>query len=173
MKMFVDTAVVVPVNLLPLLDDTDFKTVEDAIAHNAAGMDLRWNFVTPAGVVTSTPFTPTTGGVHDWTHLGDGMYSVEIPAASGTVNNNTEGYGWITGRITGVLVFRGPVIEFAPQLIVSALVLGTEWLPVDPMKVEFSISGNTLTVRKPDDTTVAYTKTVTATAGANPVTGVS
>lgn len=103
----------VPVNLMPLIDDTDFRTVEDAIAHNAAGMDLRWNFVTSAGAYTSTAVTPTTAGDYDWTHQGDGMYSIEIPASGGaSINNDTEGYGWFTGMITGVLPFRGPVIGF-------------------------------------------------------------
>ena len=36
----------VPVNILPLIDDTDFKTRETAIVFNSAGMDLVWNFVT-------------------------------------------------------------------------------------------------------------------------------
>ena len=48
----VDTAVILPVNVLPLLDDTDFKTIETAVVYNAAGMALTWNFVTTAGVVT-------------------------------------------------------------------------------------------------------------------------
>jgi len=53
--MDVDTALSeVPVNIMPLVDDTDFKTIEDAIAYDAAGMDLTWNFVTTAGAFTST-----------------------------------------------------------------------------------------------------------------------
>lgn len=171
--MTVDAAVVVPVNLMPLVDDTDFKTVEDAVAYNAAGMDLRWNFVTVAGVQTSTAVTPTTASNHDWTHLGDGIYSMEIPASGGTVSNDTEGFGWWSGRITGVLPFRGPVVQFSPAAIVHGLVTGTEWFPVDANKVEWSISGATLTVKKPDDSTTAYTKTLTGTAGADPITAVA
>lgn len=34
----------VPVNIFPLTDDTDFKSREVAIAYDAAGMDLVWNF---------------------------------------------------------------------------------------------------------------------------------
>lgn len=112
--MDVDTALAeVPVNIAPLIDDTDFKTVEDTIAYNAAGMDLRWNFVTTAGAYTSTAVTPTTAGDYDWAHQGDGMYSIEIPASGGvSINNDTEGFGWFSGRITGVLPFRGPTIGF-------------------------------------------------------------
>lgn len=172
--MTVDAAVVVPVNLMPLIDDTDFKTIETAIAYNAAGMDIRWNFVTVAGVQSSTAVTPTTAGVYDWTHMGDGIYSMEIPASGGaSANNDTEGFGWWSGVITGVLPFRGPVVQFSPAAIAHGLVTGTEWFPVDSNKVEWSISGATLTVKKPDDSTTAYTKTLTGTAGADPITAVA
>jgi hypothetical protein len=173
MIMVVDAAVTVPVNLLPLIDDTDFKSVEDAQAYNAAGMDLRWNFVTVAGVQTSTPFTPTTSGVHDWTHVGDGLYKVELPASGGTVNNDTEGFGWISGRITGVLPFRGPVIQFSPAHIAHGLVTFEKALRVDPNFIEWAIDGGVLTVKEPDGTTTAYTKTADGDPDAEPVVGVS
>lgn len=130
--MLVDTAVTVPVNLLPLLDDTDFKTRETAVAYNAAGMDLVWNFVTAAGVITQTAVTPTTAGDYDWTHVGDGIYKIEIPASGGaSINNDTEGFGWFSGVVTGVLPFRGPVVQFSPANVVNSLVPGTDKLEVD------------------------------------------
>src|SRR3989337_1573504 len=112
----VDTAIIVPVNILPLLDDTDFKSIEAAVAYNQAGLVLTWNFVTAAGVVTGNAITPTTGGVFDWSEpLADvGMYAIELPAsgqAAGT-NNDREGVGWFTGVATGVLPWRGPTIGF-------------------------------------------------------------
>lgn len=113
----------VPVNLLPLIDDTDFKTRETAIAYNAAGMDLVWNFVTAAGAFTQTAVTPTTSGSYDWTHQGDGMYTIEIPASGGaSINNDTEGFGWFTGIATGVLPWRGPVIGFRAAGLNDALI---------------------------------------------------
>lgn len=125
----VDSAVVVPVNLFPLTDDTDFKTRETAVAYNAAGMDLVWNFVTSAGVQTQTAVTPTTSGSYDWTHVGDGMYSIEIPASGGaSINNNTEGYGWFSGVATGVLPWRGPVIGFRAAALNDALCDGGDYL---------------------------------------------
>jgi len=103
----------VPVNVMPLIDDTDFKTRETAIVYNQAGMDLVWNFVTSAGVFTQTAVTPTTAGVYDWVNQGDGMYTIEIPASGGgSINNDTEGYGWFTGVCTGVLPWRGPILGF-------------------------------------------------------------
>lgn len=113
--MDVDTALAeVPVNLMPLIDDTDFKSIEGAVAYNAAGMALRWHFVTCAGAYTVTSVTPTTGGNYDWTDQGDsGIYTIEIPASGGaSINNDTEGFGWFTGVCTGVLPWRGPVIGF-------------------------------------------------------------
>lgn len=103
----------VPVNLMPLLDDTDQKSKEESIAYNESGMDLVWNFVTCAGAFTQTAVTPTTGGDYDWTHQGNAMYTIEIPASGGaSINNATEGFGWFTGVCDGVLPWRGPVIGF-------------------------------------------------------------
>jgi len=110
----VDTALSeVPVNIMPLLDDTDFKTREESVAYDAAGLELIWHFTTTGGATTATVVTPTTGGDYDWAHQDGGMYTIEIPAAGGaSINNDTEGFGWFTGVATGVLPWRGPVIGF-------------------------------------------------------------
>lgn len=135
--MDVDTALAeVPVNFAPLIDDTDFKTIEDAVAYNATGMDLRWNFLTCAGAYTSTAVTPTTGGAYDWAHQGDGMYSIEIPASGGaSINNDTEGFGWFSGKATGVLPWRGPVIGFRAAALNDALIDGGDVLDVNLVQV--------------------------------------
>ncbi len=136
----VDTAVTVPVNLIPLIDDTDFKTREVAITYDQAGMDLVWNFQTTAGVTTQTPVTPTTAGVYDWTHSGDGMYKIEIPASGGgSINNDTEGFGWFSGICTGVLAWRGPVMGFRAAALNNALIDGGDVLDVNMTE----ISGDT------------------------------
>lgn len=121
----VDTALAeVPVNILPLVDDTDFKSIEASVTYNAAGLTLLWNFVTCAGAFTQTAVTPTdTGGDYDWVAQGNGMYTIEIPASAGaSANNNTEGFGWFTGVATGVLPWRGPVIGFRAAGLNDALV---------------------------------------------------
>lgn len=113
--MDVDTALSeVPVNIMPLLDATDFKTIEDAVAYDAAGMALYWHFVTTGGAYTVTAVTPTAAGNYDWTDQGaSGIYTIEIPASGGaSINNDTEGFGWFTGMATGVLPWRGPTIGF-------------------------------------------------------------
>lgn len=103
----------VPVNIMPLISDSDFKTIQASVAYNASGMALKWNFVTTAGAYTQTAVTPTTSGTYDWTNQGNGMYSIEIPASGGgSINNDTEGFGWFTGVADGVLPWRGPTICF-------------------------------------------------------------
>lgn len=102
----------VPVNIMPLVDDSDFITIEEAVAYNAAGMDLNWNFITSAGALSQTNVVPTTAGLHDWVHEGNGMYKIEIPDTGGTINNDTEGTGWFTGVATGILPWRSPIFSF-------------------------------------------------------------
>lgn len=133
----VDTALSeVPVNIFPLTDDTDFKTRETAVAYNASGMDLVWNFVTTAGAFTQTAVTPTTGGAYDWTHQGDGMYTIEIPASGGaSINNDTEGFGWFTGLATGVLPWRSPVFGFRAASVNDALIDGGDILDVSVIQI--------------------------------------
>lgn len=111
----VDTALSeVPINLMPLLDDSDFKSKEESVAYNAAGLDLVWNFITTGGAFTQTAVTPTdTGGNYDWVNQGNGHYSIEIPASGGaSINNDTEGFGWFTGVATGILPWRSPEFGF-------------------------------------------------------------
>jgi hypothetical protein len=125
--MDVDAAVTVPVNILPLIDDTDFKTIEQDIVYDQAGMDLVWHFVTCAGVITATAVTPTTGGNYDWSEdlANKGTYKIEIPASGGaSINNDTEGFGWFTGVATGVLPWRGPVIGFRAAALNNAYIDG-------------------------------------------------
>jgi hypothetical protein len=121
--MDVDIAVAsAPVNMMPLIDDTDFKTIEDGVVFNQSGLALFWNFTTTLGVTTVTAVTPTTGDDHDWTDFTtSGMYGIEIPVSGGDVNNDTEGVGHFTGFATGILPWRGPTIGFRAAAINDAL----------------------------------------------------
>ena len=62
---------------------------------------------------------------------------------------------------------RIPTISSAA--IFESYLDGSEYFPVDPYQIDFSVSGNTLTVRKPNGVTIAYTKTLGTDAGALPV----
>jgi hypothetical protein len=132
-----------PVNAMPLVDATDGATIEEAIAYNDAGMDLNWNFITSAGSFTQTNVVPTTSGTHDWTHQGNGMYTLEVPASGGTINNDTEGYGWFTGNTTATLPFRSPTYCFRAAALNDALVDGGDTLDVNTT----AISGTAQTGR--------------------------
>ena len=119
----------VPVNVAPLTDDGDFKSIESSVAYNASGMALYWHFITTGGAYTVTQVTPTTSGDYDWTHQGQGLYSIEIPASGGaSINNDTEGFGYFTGEATGVLPWRGPTIGFRAAVINDVMIDGATTL---------------------------------------------
>jgi hypothetical protein len=109
----VNTEVVMPANLLPLMSSVDFRTRIIGLAHDAPGMNLVYNFVTLDGTVAQTSVIPTDSGNYEWTHIGDGMYTVFIPDSGGvSINNDTEGFGWFTGIADGVLLWRSPIVGF-------------------------------------------------------------
>jgi len=141
----------VPVNVFPLTDDTDMKTREESVTYDQAGMDLVWNFVTTTGAFTQTAVTPTTGGVHDWTNQNNGMYTLEIPASSGTINNDTEGFGWFVGYATGILPWRGPTIGFRASKINDALVDSDTLMTSDDVGLLYKGTISTVNVQDPPD----------------------
>jgi hypothetical protein len=170
--MDVDTALSeVPVNLMPLIDDTNFSAIKDSVAYNADGMYLIWHFTTTGGATTAVQVTPTSGGTYDWAHQSHGCYTIEIPASGGaSINNDTEGFGWFTGHATDVLPWRGPVIGFRAALINNALINHTEFMPVDAHMQEFAISGATLQPKKVDGSTnTSYSRTLATDAAAEPI----
>ena len=128
----VDTALTeVPVNKVPLVASADGFTIDETIAYNETGMDLNWNFITSAGVFTQTNVVPTTAGVYDWTHQGNGMYTIEIPASGGgSINNDAEGYGWWSGKADAILPFTSPIYGFRAAAINDALCDGGDTLDV-------------------------------------------
>ena len=140
--MDVDIAVSAPANIVPLVSDSDFKTVDETIAYNESGMLLYWHFVTTAGVISVSVITPTSAGTHDWDHTEHGMYRVGIPASGGAnTDNDREGFGFFTGIADNVLPFRGPTIGFRAAALNNALIDGgdnldvnvTQWLGTTPL----------------------------------------
>ena len=99
------------------------------------------------------------------THDANGWYGVVLD----TIDTNTLG-PLIAKSHSGTIhlpVWREFLV--IPPNVYDSLISTTEWLQVDSFKPDWSISGSTLTVKKPDDSTTAYTKTLTQDASANPV----
>jgi hypothetical protein len=98
------------------------------------------------------------------THRHTGHYSLSLTATDVNTVGTLEIV--IDDTVNACPMKEVMVLE---EAIYDALVPATEWLPVDAHKVEFAISGGTLTVKKPDDTTTAYTKTLATDAAAEPI----
>ena len=119
----VDTAVELEVNIVALTDSGDFVSQEPSIAYNAAGMALKWNFKTTAGVVTQVAVTPTTAGDYDWAHKGGAMYKIGMPASGGaSANNDATGFGYFSGICDGVLSWTGPTYCFRSEALNNSLI---------------------------------------------------
>ncbi len=132
MWLDVDAAITIPVNIAQLINDADFKTIDETIAFNESGMDLNWNFIATDGTITQTNVTPTSAGDYDWTHVGNGMYKIEMTASGGaSANNDTEGFGWFSGVCDAVLPWVGPVIGFRAAALNNALIDGGDNLDVN------------------------------------------
>ena len=148
----------VDIGLGPFVDSTDGVTAEPGLTIAQADVRLKKN----GGAWAQKNDTNSA------THEESGWYEVPL----NTTDTNTLGVLLVAVAESGALpVWREFLV--VPAAVYDALVSGTEWLHVDPNKVEFSISGATLTVLKPDDSTTDYTKTLATDAAADPVTGVS
>lgn len=126
----VDTAIVMVVG--PCIDDTDFKSLEESIAYNAAGMDVSFIVEKADGTSTVTAITLTTGGTSDWTHKDGGYYEVEVTVAQ----NAEEGIGYVRGVCTGVLPFESAHYDIVPANVYDSFVKGTDKLEVDTTLIE-------------------------------------
>lgn len=121
----VDTAIVMVVG--PCIDDTDMKTLEEAIAYNAAGMDVSLIVEKTDGTTIVTAITLTTGGTSDWTHIDGGYYEVEVTVAQ----NAEEGIAYLRGVCTGVLPFESSRYDVVKANVYDSLVKGTDVLQTD------------------------------------------
>lgn len=173
----VDAAVILPLNSFPLLDDTDFKTIETGLVYNSAGLVINWNFVTSAGVMTMNAITATTAGVFDITEpvADKGMYAIEMPASGQTAgsNNDREGYGWFTGVATGILPWSSPMFCFRAAALNDALVDGGDLLDVNAAQILGTAISNPATAGVLDvnlkNIANAAVSTTTAQLGVNAV----
>ena len=121
----VDTAIIMVVG--PIINDSDFKSLEEAIAYNAAGMDVSLIVEKTDGTTSVTVITLTTGGTSDWTHADGGYYEIEVTAAQ----NAEEGIAYIRGICTGVLPFESPRYSIVKANVYDSLIKGTDILQTD------------------------------------------
>ena len=121
----VDSAIVMVVG--PCIDDTDFKTLEEAIAYNAAGMDVSLIVEKTDGTTAVTAITLTTAGTSDWTHKDGGYYEIEVTAAQ----NAEEGIAHVRGVCTGVLPFESIHYNVVKANVYDSWIKGTDVLQTD------------------------------------------
>jgi hypothetical protein len=100
------------------------------------------------------------------THNSRGHYDVPFNAT----DTNTLGRLKIDIENANALPFDAECWVFQEN-VYDALFAGTEYLEVTTLAHDFTIVGSTLTVRRRDGTTTQFTKTISTTPGADPVTG--
>lgn len=100
------------------------------------------------------------------THEENGWYEVNLD----TTDTNTLGVLVVAVNEAGALPVSREFMV-VPANVYEAMVAGTEWLETTSLRADFSIASTTLTVKKTDGSTTQYTKTITATPGADPITG--
>lgn len=138
------------------LDSTDGNTEETALT--IANTDIKlWK----SGATSLV--NKNSGGA---THMANGLYYAVLDAT----DTDTLGPLVIFVHVAGALPVRLEC-QVLPANVYEALVAGSEWLETTTLRNDVSISGTTLTVKKPDGATTQYTKTGTFTAGADPLTG--
>jgi hypothetical protein len=62
--------------------------------------------------------------------------------------------------------------QVLPPNVFEALSAGTEWLEVTPLRPVFGISGTTLTIKKTDNTTDQFARSVQVSASAQAIVGI-
>lgn len=128
--------IAIKIILGPCIDDTDFKTREEALTYDQAGMEIDVILEKADGTISTTAVTPTTGGDYDWAHTDQGYYELEIPASGGaSYNNDTEGVLHVVGYCTGVLPFRSVAYDIVPIKVYNSLVAGSDNLEVDTIQL--------------------------------------
>lgn len=136
----------------PYLDKTDGVTEEIALSPTTQVAKAGGTFIARSSATAIT-------------HDGNGWYTLVLDAT------DTNTLGQLIAKSHDSANHLPVWREFTVIAIsvFDSLIHNTEWLPVDSFKPDWSISASTLTVKKPDDATTAYTKTLTQDASANPV----
>src|SRR5882672_8155189 len=148
----------------PVVSDSDFKTLLDALAYNASGLKLTAYREISDGSIDETDITVANGinADYGWQNLTNGMYSVRLPDSSGAgFKNVSTGVMYITGSVNGGLPFRSAVYD--------ALIAGSALLEVQTSGLGTGARTVTLTVN--DGSTVLESARVRVTKGAETYVG--
>lgn len=156
MACWLKQSTAVDIALGPFVDATDGVTAETALTIAQADVRLKKN----AGAWAQKNQASSA------THEENGWYEVNLD----TTDTNTLGLLVVNVSEAGALpVWREFMV--VPANVYESLVGGTEWLEATSLRADFSIASTTLTVKKTDGSTTQFTKTITATPGADPITG--
>lgn len=187
MKILKQSAAVT-INLGPFVDDTDGKTAETALTIAQANVQLSKNFGAYA----------QKGDTGSATHKVNGIYGVPLNATDvgtlGPLDVSVHVAGalpvWDTYYVVPAHVYdalvtdTGNLLRAAEHNAMADALLKRDWTLVSGeaarsmlnalrfLRNFWTISGSTLTVKKEDDTTDAWTAALSTTQGANPVTQV-
>lgn len=102
------------------------------------------------------------------THIANGIYYAVLDAT----DTDTPGPLVLFVHVAGALPVRLECEVLQPN-VYDSLVAGSDFLETTGTRASMAVSGGVLTVLKRDNATTQYTKAVTGTAGANPITGLS
>lgn len=139
----------------PFLDSTDGNTPETALTIAAADILLHKRGATALVAKNS-------GGA---THMAGGVYYAVLDAT----DTDTVGSLALFVHVAGALACKIEC-EVLPANVYDSLVLGTDWLPTTGLQANFTVVDDTLTVKKQDGSTTQFTKSITATPDAEPIT---
>lgn len=154
--MYLKQSTAVTIVLPRMVDDTDGKTPETALTLAQSAIRLSKN---------SGAFAQKNDAT-SCSHLENGFYSCPL----NSTDTGTLGLLTVAAIGTGALPVERTYVV-VPANVYDSIVAGTDWLPVTSLLADFSISGATLTVKKQDGTTTQFTKTITTSGAAQPITG--
>jgi len=142
----------------PFVDSTDGNTELNSLTITPSGIKIWKNNAASFATKNESSNAVSLGS--------QGAYRVLLD----TIDTNTAGSLVIFIHPSGSLPVRVEC-EVLPANVYEALVTATEWLETTSLRNDVTVSGATITVKKPDGTTTQYTKTGTFTAGADILTG--
>lgn len=144
----------------PFVDRTDGYTFEAGETIAQADIQISKN---------GGAFAQTSAGSPTTTYDAKGHYQLPLT----TTDTNTLGLLRVMIDKTANCLPVWHDFMVVPANVYESLITGVEFLMTTGLATVFSISGATLTVKKTDGSTTQFTKSITATPGASPITGLS